>query len=74
MQFYLRFILAMGRSPVFGSTTRNLFARLRLAFAAASWCFPLNLATYSKSPDHYAKGTQSGLRISEEIRKPSYSL
>ena len=50
----------MGRSPGFGSTPRNSVARLGLAFATAPWFLPLNLATQSNSPVHYAKGTQSG--------------
>ena len=35
-RFYSRFILAMGRSPGFGSTAWNSIALFRLAFAAAT--------------------------------------
>ena len=35
MEFYLHFILDMGRSPGFGSNTTDCGALFRLAFAAA---------------------------------------
>ena len=59
----------MGRSPGFGSTQCNSIARLGLAFAAAPWFLPLNLATQSNSPDHYAKGTRSGRPDSQVMRE-----
>ena len=43
MEFYLHFILDMGRSLGFGSNTSDLFARLRLAFASAPDLKPLTL-------------------------------
>ena len=55
----MRFNLAMGRSLSFGSTPCNLVALFRLAFATAPCRKALNLATYSNSPVHYAKGTRS---------------
>ncbi len=39
----------------------QLFARFALAFATASFLTEINLAASNKSPDHYAKGTQSGI-------------
>ncbi len=49
----------MDSSPGFGSTACNSIALFRLAFATAT--LPLNLATYSNSQAHYAKGTRSHL-------------
>ena len=48
-KYYLTFILDMGRSPGFGSTTCYLCALFRLAFATAP-LFPLNLGTNRNSP------------------------
>ena len=42
-------------------------ALFRLAFAAAPHPQVLSLAAFIKSPDHYAKGTQSGILKSCEI-------
>ena len=56
---YIRFILAMVRSPVFGSTTCDLNALFTLAFASASGLKTLNLAANGNSQAHYAKGTRS---------------
>ena len=56
---YIRFILAMDRSPVFGSTTCDLNALFTLAFASASSLKTLNLAANGNSQAHYAKGTRS---------------
>ena len=58
---YIRFILAMVRSPVFGSTTCDLNALFKLAFASASCLKTLNLAANGNSQAHYAKGTRSGI-------------
>ena len=62
------FILAMGRSPGFGSTACNSAltevkagAHFRLAFATASWLDHLTLLHTSNSPAHYAKGTPSAV-------------
>ena len=49
----------MGSSPGFESTTWNWHALFRLAFAAAPELQFLNLAPYSKSPDHSSIGTPS---------------
>ncbi len=57
----MRFILAMGRSPGFGSTACNLGAHFRLAFATAPWLDHLTLLHTSNSPAHYAKGTPSAV-------------
>ena len=58
---YRSFNLPMGRSPSFGSTAMNLNrainTRFRYGFVAS-----LNLAHYSKSQTHYAKGMRSPLR------------
>jgi hypothetical protein len=56
---YLRFNLAMGRSPPFGSAPRNSVAHFGLAFATPPGVFPLGSLRSSNSPAHYAKGTQS---------------
>ena len=58
---YIRFILAMVRSPVFGSTTCDLNALFTLAFASASGLKTLNLAADGNSQAHYAKGTRLGI-------------
>ncbi len=39
----------------------GLDALFRLAFATAPPPKGLSLATFNNSPDHYAKGTQSGI-------------
>ena len=44
----------------------QLDAHFALAFAAASPFAGINLAASNKSPDHYAKGTQSGIPQSED--------
>ena len=49
----------------------QLFARFALAFATASFLTEINLAASNKSPDHYAKGTQSGLHIPKNVHSPS---
>lgn len=45
----------------------GLSARFGLAFATAPHPQVLSLATSNKSPDHYAKGTQSGIPKSEDF-------
>ena len=56
------FILAMIRSPGFGSIrSDSIIALLRLAFALAS-SFSLNQATPYKSPAHSSTGTRSNLK------------
>jgi hypothetical protein len=57
--FYRNFILAMHRSPGFGSTPGNLYALFRLAFATVTPEFGLALLPRSNSSDHYSIGTRS---------------
>ena len=57
--FYRNFILAMHRSPGFGSTPCYYYALFRLAFAPATPVFGLTLQQRSNSPDHYSIGTPS---------------
>ena len=59
--FYIRFILAMGRSPGFGSAAYDLVAHFGLAFATAPRLRRLTLPHTSNSPAHYAKGTPSAV-------------
>ena len=51
----------MGRSPGFGSVTRDYSALFRLGFPSAAYLSVLNLATYNNSPDRSTKSTPSGL-------------
>ena len=62
----------MVRSPAFGSTTYNYIALFTLAFATAPWLLSFNLAIYSNSLDHYAKGTQSHLTSYKNINLDLY--
>ncbi len=64
----MRFILAMGRSPGFGSAACDSIAHFRLAFATAPGLDPLTLPHTSNSPAHYAKGTPSA--VSEPKLRP----
>ncbi len=57
---YPSFNLAMGRSLRFRVYPHVLRALFRLAFAAAPRQKRLTLHVRSNSPDHNAKGTQSG--------------
>ena len=57
---YPSFILPMGRSLRFRVYPHVLCALFRLAFAAAPGLKPLTSHVRSNSPDHNAKGTQSG--------------
>ena len=59
---YRSFILAMGRSLRFRVCGHALHALFRLAFAAAPVLKTLTSRVTSTSPDHNAKGTQSGAR------------
>src|SRR5882724_9326812 len=62
MRYYPHFILAMRRSRGFASTATNrrpVQTRFRFGCAAER----LNLADDGKSPDHYAKGTPSGISL-----------
>jgi hypothetical protein len=59
---YPSFTLAMGRSLRFRVSRRELNALFRLAFAPAPGLKPLTSLATTNSPDHNAKGTQSGAR------------
>jgi hypothetical protein len=59
---YPTFILAMRRSRGFASTAPNL-TPVRTRFRYGSGPQALNLAGDDKSPDHYAKGTPSGIPL-----------
>ena|SRR5581483_10984452 len=62
MRCYPHFILPMRRSRGFASTADNPIGRpLQTRFRSGSAAEPLNLAADRKSPDHYAKGTPSGI-------------
>ena len=61
MGHYPHFILPMRRSRGFASTAANLIRPFRTRFRFGSAAERLNLADDGKSPDHYAKGTLSGL-------------
>ncbi len=66
---YPSFILAMGRSLRFRVYAQELYrARFGLAFATAPRLKRLTSLLSSNSPDHNAKGTQSGAKA------PSYRL
>lgn len=58
-RFYSRFNLSMGRSPGFGSITRNLNRPIKTRFPCGSVALQLNLATYNNSPDRSTKSTPS---------------
>ena len=56
---YRGFTLAMGSSPGFGSSPRDLVALFRLAFASAPSVNGVNLAAKTNSPAHSSIGTPS---------------
>ena len=58
---YSSFNLLMGRSLSFGSTAYDLNRSIKTRFRFGSGLSDLNLAVYSKSQTHYAKGMQSSL-------------
>ena len=58
---YSSFNLLMGRSLSFGSTAYDLRRAINTRFRFGSGVSGLNLAVYSKSQTHYAKGMQSSL-------------
>ena len=58
---YSSFNLLMGRSLSFGSTAYDLKRAINTRFRFGSAVSGLNLAVYSKSQTHYAKGMQSSL-------------
>ena len=62
MGCYPHFILPMRSSRGFASTAPNL-RPFQTRFRFGSAAEPLNLAGDGKSPDHYAKGTPSGLPL-----------
>ena len=59
MEFYLHFILDMGRSHGFGSNTTNFIRPIKTRSRCGSAPAALNLASYIHSPDHSTKGTRS---------------
>ena len=59
MEFYLHFILDMGRSPGFGSNTTDFIRPIQTRSRCGSRPEVLNLASYIHSPDHSTKGTRS---------------
>ena len=59
MEFYLHFILDMGRSHGFGSNTTNFIRPIKTRSRCGSAPEALNLASYIHSPDHCTKGTRS---------------
>ena len=61
MEFYLHFILDMGRSPGFGSCTTNFIRPIQTRSRFGSGPEVLNLARYTHSPDHSTIGTRSPL-------------
>jgi hypothetical protein len=61
MGCYPHFILPMRSSRGFASTTDNQKRPYQTRFRCGSTAKPLNRAVDRKSPDHYAKGTPSGL-------------
>jgi len=60
MGCYPHFILPVRRSRGFASTADNK-RPIQTRFRWGSAAEPLNLAADRKSPDHYAKGTPSGI-------------
>ena len=67
--FYRNFILAMHRSPGFGSTPCYYYALFRLAFAPVPSVFDLTLQQRSNSPDHYSIGTPS---VRQSPKRPTF--
>ncbi len=62
LRYYRSFTLAMGSSPGFGSTKRNLIALFGLAFATAPLQSRLTLLRLSNSPAHSSIGTTSSFQ------------
>ena len=63
MEFYLHFILDMGRSPGFGSNTTNFMRPIKTRSRCGSAPEALNLASYIHSPDHSTKGSISHVDV-----------
>ena len=63
MEFYLHFILHMGRSPGFGSNTTNFLRPIQTRSRFGYIPEELNLAPYDNSPDHSTKGTISHVDV-----------
>jgi hypothetical protein len=61
MGCYPHFILPVRSSRGFASAARNFNRPVRTRFRFGSAPEALNLAADGKSPDHYAKGTPSGI-------------
>ena len=64
MRYYPHFILPMRSSRGFASAATNQ-RPFKTRFRFGSGAEPLNLADDGKSPDHYAKGTPSGILLAE---------
>ena len=62
--FYSRFILAMGRSPGFGSACTDSYRPLKTWFPFGSGPLVLNLASTGNSPDRSTKSTLSTGHVS----------
>jgi hypothetical protein len=60
MRYYPHFILPVRSSRGFASTARDKRRPVRTRFRFGSPPEAVNQAADGKSPDHYAKGTQSG--------------
>ena len=78
MEFYLHFILDMGRSHGFGSNTTNFIRPIKTRSRCGSAPEALNLASYIHSPDHSTKGTRStvdglSVRVSTRFQLLSHS-
>ncbi len=73
---YPSFTLLMGRSPWLRVYAQELYDALvtGLAFAPAPLATSLASLPSSNSPDHNAKGTQSGMTPGRSRRLPSYRL
>ncbi len=56
---YIRFSLAMDRSPIFGSAACYMSCAIHTRFRYGSSAKRINLATHGNSPVHSAKGTPS---------------
>ena len=63
MEFYLHFILDMGRSLGFGSCTTDFIRPIQTRSRCASGTQYLKLARYYNSPDRSTKSTRSHLNV-----------
>ena len=63
MEFYLHFILDMGRSPGFGSIATDFMRPIKTRFPYASGTEYLKLASDNNSPDRSTKSTISHFNV-----------